>query len=169
MPGPEQLIRAAVALPVTIVRTVAGIAWELLPGTGAAETPVAEPPVPSPARRVVPPEPRVVSPHPPVVPPEPPPVPDIEDDLDHIEVEVEVVAVSADPEAPDPPGPELHVDEPWEGYRRMKAAEIIARIDEASREELAVVELYETMNRRRATVMAAAERRLKLLSPPGRG
>ena len=156
MPGPEQLIRAAVALPVTIVRTVAGIAWDLLPGTGAAETPVAEPPVPSPARRVVPPEPRVVSPHPPVVPPEPPPVPDIEDDLGgHIETEVEVVAVSADPEAPDPPGPELHVDEPWEGYRRMKVSEIAAQLEGQSAEALAAVELYESTHRNRPGVLEA--------------
>ena len=145
MPGPEQLIRAAVALPVTIVRTVAGIAWDLLPGTGAADTPVAEPPVPSP-----------VSPHPPVVPPEPPPVPDIEDDLGgHIETEVEVVAVSADPEAPDPPGPELHVDEPWEGYRRMKVSEIAAQLEGQSAEALAAVELYESTHRNRPGVLEA--------------
>ena len=135
MPGPEQLVRAAVALPVAIVRTVAGIAWDLLPGTGAAERPVAQPPVPS---------------------PEPPPVPDIEDDLGgHIETEVEVVAVSADPEAPDPPGPELHVDEPWEGYRRMKVSEIAAQLEGQSAEALAAVELYESTHRNRPGVLEA--------------
>jgi hypothetical protein len=142
MPGPEQLVRAAVALPVAIVRTVAGIAWDLLPGTGAAEQPQAQPPVPSPAPRVVPPA--------------PPPVPDIEGDLGgHIETEVEVVAVSADPEAPDPPGPELHVDEPWEGYRRMKVSEIAAQLEGQSAEALAAVELYESTHRNRPGVLEA--------------
>ena len=94
-------------------------------------------------------------------PPEPEP--------EHVSEEPVLVAEVADPGAEDGPGAAITVDEPWEGYRRMKAAEILARIDEASREELAVVELYETINRRRTTVLAAAERRLKVLSPPGRG
>jgi hypothetical protein len=92
--------------------------------------------------------------------PEPPP---------HVSEEPVLVAQTADPGAEDGPGPQLSVDEPWDGYVRMRANEVIGRIERATREQLAVVQLYETTHRRRKTVLAAAERRLKVLSPPGRG
>jgi hypothetical protein len=145
MPGPEQLIRAAVTLPFTIARTVAGIAWDLLPGTGTEAEPPAE-------TQVVAPQPPVVVPEPPAVTQEPEPDP-IEPA--HIEPEIELVAESADPEAPDPPGPELHVDEPWEGYRRMKVSEIAAQLEGQPSEVLAAVELYESTHRNRPGVLEA--------------
>ena len=134
--------------------------------------PKAEPAEPAAARPVAEPRPRPVERPEPIQPQRrsaPEPVAEPEAEPEHVSEEPVLVAEVADPGAEDGPGAAISVAEPWEGYRRMKAAEVIARIDEASREELAVVELYETMNRRRATVMAAAERRLKLLSPPGRG
>jgi hypothetical protein len=79
-----------------------------------------------------------------------------------------LVAETADPGAEDGPGPAISVAEPWDGYARLKADDVIDRIGAATREELAVVELYEGTHRRRKTVLAAAERRLKELSPPGR-
>lgn len=136
----------------------------LLPGTESSPAP-AEPAEPTPsaprheplrARRRAPARPLVADP----VEPEPEP--------EHVSEEPVLVAEVADAGAENGPGPAISVDEPWKGYRRMKADEVLARIAEASREELAVVELYEGTHRRRKTVLAAAERQLKVLSPPGR-
>jgi hypothetical protein len=91
-----------------------------------------------------------------------------EPEPEHVSEEPVLVAESADAGAEDGPGAALSIDEPWEGYRRMKADDVIARVGKATREELAVIELYEGMHRRRKTVLAAAERRLRELSPPGR-
>lgn len=155
MPGPEQLIRAAVGLPVAVARRLFGIVGGLLPGGGDDARPEpAERPDPDTtdldiARAV---DEALTRERDPVEAPAAAP----DDDLGgHIEPEVELVAESADAEAPDPPGPELHVDEPWEGYRRMKVAEIAARLDGQSPEVLAAVELYETTHRNRPGVLEA--------------
>jgi hypothetical protein len=75
-----------------------------------------------------------------------------------------LVAEFAEPGAAEGAGAEVHVDEPWEGYRQMAAADIRERALVAGPEELAVVQLYETMHRRRRTVLEAVERRTKELA-----
>jgi hypothetical protein len=65
------------------------------------------------------------------------------------------VRVEVRAEAPGSPGPQVHVDEPWEGYRRMEVAEIVARLEGQSPEVLAAVELYETTHRHRGGVLNA--------------
>lgn len=156
----EQLIRTAVLLPFQIARRVVGFAAGLVPGVGAGqpETPLHEPDVQDAdlddARRAAaealerdrePREEAIFTPD-----------DDFFDEDDHVEVELEVVAESADPEATDPPGPQLHVDEPWDGYRRMKVAEIVAQLEGQPAEVLAAVELYETTHRKRRGVLDAA-------------
>ena len=74
--------------------------------------------------------------------------------------EAELVAESADAEAADGPGAEVHVDEPWEGYRRMTAAQIVERLDREPDAAAAVVRLFELSHRRRAQVLRATERAL---------
>ena len=125
------------------------------PAPAAEPAPSAERPEPLRAHRRTPQPPR------PAEPPEPP-------EPGHVSEEPVLVAEVADAGAEDGPGPAISVAEPWDGYRGMKADEVVARIAEASREELAVIELYEGTHRRRKTVLAAAERQLKVLSPPGR-
>lgn len=71
------------------------------------------------------------------------------------EHEATPVRVEARAEAPDSPGPQVHVDEPWEGYRRMQVEEIVARLEGQSPEMLAAVELYETTHRHRGAVLNA--------------
>jgi hypothetical protein len=66
----------------------------------------------------------------------------------------------ADKGAEDAPGPEIHVDEPFEGYSRLRARDLIARLASATAEEAAAVELYEGATKGRATVLRAAEMRL---------
>jgi hypothetical protein len=87
--------------------------------------------------------------------PEPPP---------HVDDEPELVGEFAEPGAGEGAHAELHVDEPWEGYRSLTAAEVRRRIGDAGAEELAVIQLYETTHRRRRTVLGAVERRSKQLA-----
>jgi hypothetical protein len=71
-----------------------------------------------------------------------------------------LVAESADPGAQDGAGPELHVTEPWKGYRSMRAADVVDRLVVESEAALAVMVLYERSHKNRRTVLAAAEREL---------
>jgi hypothetical protein len=88
----------------------------------------------------------------------------------HIDIEPELVAEFADPGAEEGAGAEIHVDEPWEGYRRMRAADVRDRVAVAGSEELAVIELYESAHRRRRSVLDAVERRAReLANRPGAG
>lgn len=86
----------------------------------------------------------------------------------HVSEEPELVREDADPGAEEGAGAQLRVAEPWTGYHLMHARDVIDRLASASPEELAAVELYERSHRRRKTVVAAAERALKLATPPGR-
>ncbi|MFL5827631.1 MAG: hypothetical protein ACJ76V_13990 [Thermoleophilaceae bacterium] len=96
-------------------------------------------------------------------PPEPtPPAPPIPDEQQHVSEEATVVAEFAEQGAEEGAGAEVSVEEPWDGYGRMKAQDIIARLDSESDEVVAVVQLYETFHRKRQTVLRAAERRLKV-------
>jgi hypothetical protein len=79
----------------------------------------------------------------------------------HISAEPEFVEAFAEPGAEEGAGAAVHIDEPWHGYAQMPANAVIARLSEASPEELAVVELYEGTHRRRKTVLTAAQRGLK--------
>ena len=109
MPGPEQVIRAAVTLPITvglgITRRVIGLAEGLLPGGDEPDT------APLPTDDVdvlIATDDAMTRDRDPVE--EAPLLPD--DDLEgHVEPEVEVVAESADEEATERPGAEVHVDE----------------------------------------------------------
>jgi hypothetical protein len=163
LPDPAALITLPLRLAVGALR----LGFSLLRGLVEDER---EEPAPTPGRVSAPPRRTPPSPRPAAEPrgrpaperpePEPPP---------HVSEEPVLVAETADPGAEDGPGPQLSVGEPWDGYARMRANEVIGRIERATREQLAVVQLYETTHRRRKTVLAAAERRLKVLSPPGRG
>jgi hypothetical protein len=84
-----------------------------------------------------------------------------------LEDEDELVAEFAEPGAEDGAGAQLDVEAPWEGYAQMNANAVIGRIEQANAAELAVLELYEQLHKKRQTVLSAANRRLRALSPPG--
>jgi hypothetical protein len=86
----------------------------------------------------------------------------------HVSREAQFVEAFADPGAEEGAGATVHIEEPWEGYGRMTADDVIARLVAAGREELAAVALYEGAHRNRRTVLAAAERRLRQASSPAR-
>lgn len=102
----------------------------------------------------------------PVAPPAPPVAdspPAVPDELipDHVDEEVVLVAELAEEGAEDGAGAELHVDEPWDAYDEMTAAEIRDRLAAADPVVAAAVNLYETTHKSRRTVIDAAERALK--------
>lgn len=76
------------------------------------------------------------------------------------EEEVVLVGESADPGAEDGAGAQLRIAEPWEGYRAMRAADIVDRLVVESEKALSIVLLYERSTKNRRTVMAEAEREL---------
>ena len=150
MPGPEQLIKTAIVLPLRVTRGVIEFGLGLLPGGSPDDdtrfdvAPGAAHATHAAAEEAVEREREPTEELPPS-----------EDDLSgHVEAETELVAKAADAEASEaPPGPELHVDEPWEGYRRMKVDEIVSRLEGQSPEVLAAVELYETTHRHRGGIL----------------
>jgi hypothetical protein len=166
---PLRLTERALRLPVEGGKLAVALVRELLEPE-PEPAPVRPEPPPRPVQSAPPPAP----PEPPPPPPPPPPPvateppepepPEPEPEPIHLSEEPELVAESADPEAADGGTAEVHVAEPWEGYRRMKAEEVVARIAEATAEELAVIDLYERTHRARKTVLAAVERQMKVLA-----
>lgn len=95
----------------------------------------------------------------------PPPAPDTPHPTPnppHVSEEPELVAEFGEPGAEEEAGAEVNVEEPWEGYDRMRAAEISQRLAEASDEVVAVVSLYETAGKRRQSILRIANRRLRV-------
>jgi hypothetical protein len=76
----------------------------------------------------------------------------------HVSSEPELVEEFAEPGAEDGAGAEVRIDEPWDGYARMNAKQVISRLATSSAAELAAVQLYESMNRRRQTILNAVQR-----------
>lgn len=124
------------------------------------------PPIPAyqapPAEPAAPADPAPVAPAPSVAadvsPPEP--VELIEEPI-HVSEEAELVSEVAEPGAEEGAGAQVTVLEPWEGYARMTARDVIARLATANPTELAAVELYEGSHRARRTVLAAVQRRMR--------
>jgi len=83
----------------------------------------------------------------------------------HVSEEPDLVRESAEPGAEDGAGASLHVREPWEGYGRLSAREVVSRCRGASPAELAAVQLYERAHRNRRTVVEAVEREMKSAQP----
>lgn len=115
-------------------------------------------PAPRPAERATPPRPIAV-----VVEPEPEREPEPEAPA-HIDTEPELVAEFAEPGAEDGAGAEVHVAEPWDGYKRMRVADIRERVAVAEAAELAIVQLYESSHRKRRSILDAVERRSRELA-----
>jgi hypothetical protein len=82
----------------------------------------------------------------------------------HVSEAPELVREVAEAGAEDGAGAAITVAEPWNGYRRMSAKDVIARARTGNAAELAAVRLYESRHRSRQTVLAAVDRQLKLAS-----
>jgi hypothetical protein len=79
----------------------------------------------------------------------------------HVSEEPALVEEFAEPGAEDGAGPEIHVEEPWDGYGEMNAKQVLARLGSATPAELAAVQLYEGSHRRRQTILNAVQRELR--------
>jgi hypothetical protein len=129
-----------------------------------------EHPPEEPPRHPAPPQPRATGGSPSVsavrpLRPEPEAPPLVREPV-HVSEEPELVREEAEPGAEDGAGAQLTVTEPWNGYARMSARDVIARARQADAAELAAVRLYESRHRSRQTVLAAVDRQLKLVSGP---
>ena len=80
----------------------------------------------------------------------------------HVSEEPELVRESAEPGAEEGAGAGITVIEPWAGYGRLNAKDVIDRARTASVAELAAMRLYEARHRARQTVLAAVDRQLRL-------
>src|SRR3954466_12619862 len=105
-------------------------------------------PAPAPAQTGAPPAPP--APEPTAERPEPAPPA-------HVDEGATVVAEFAEGGAEDGAGAEVELAEPWEGYDRLHADELIDGLTGASSEKLAAVLLYERSTRNRTSVVEAAE------------
>ena len=135
--------------------------WLIETAVNRPGEPVDAEPATEPREAETAPEP-VAPPPPPAEPavPEPPPA--------HVSREATLVDAFADPGAEEGAGATVHVEEPWDGYARLTANDVVARLAASGPEELAAVALYEAAHRDRKTVLAAAERRLREASSPAR-
>lgn len=79
----------------------------------------------------------------------------------HVSEQATIVRESAEPGAEEGAGAAIHIQEPWPEYGRMNVRDVMARLSGASAAELAAVQLYETANRKRQTVLQAVERELR--------
>lgn len=105
--------------------------------------------------------PAAAPPAPPEEAPPAPPAPEIGAEPPHVSEEAVLVEEFAEPGAEEGAGAELHIEEPWSGYKDMNARQVIARLALASSAEIAAVQLYESANRNRQTILTAAERELQ--------
>jgi hypothetical protein len=152
--------KGAVDTSLGLVRAAAGL---VIRDADADRFEVVHPP-PSPPEHAgnggaPPAQPRPAAPPPrPAAPPPPPPT------EGHVSEEPVQVAEFAEPGAEDGPGPELEIDEPWDGYARQDARTVVQLLSTVGRESAAAIELYEASHRNRRTVLEAAQRRLTVLS-----
>ena len=146
----------------TVVREARAALEEVVPEAPTREAPEAQP-QPTFRRR---PTPRS---RPASRPPRPAPThaaPPVSDKVKTLDDKPVPVAEFGEAGADEDAGADVHVDEPWEGYAGMTAAQVKARLGKANRELVAAVVLYEGFGKRRSSVIDTAERRLTRLNAP---
>jgi hypothetical protein len=124
-----------------------------------------------PEARPAPPGPTVEEPPAPaetVVRPTPSPTPEPAAEPRHVDEGATVVAEFAEEGAEEGAGAEVDLSEPWDGYDRLYADDVIEQLSGASDETLAAVSLYERSNRARPSVIEAADEQLRRRTAPGR-
>jgi len=153
MTGMRKLLLLPVTLPLAAARGALTAVVETVVDALAGDLDAPPPPSPTRDRPAPPPEPEPV-PEPEPEPPEPP-IKIHDDEPTRGEVNRRRLE---EREAEDSPvGAEVRVDAPWDGYDAMSAREVLDRLVGADEATLAVVRLYESGNRNRATVLRATE------------
>jgi hypothetical protein len=127
-----------------------------------------EPPREARPRKPEPPQ-RPPEPEPPQDPPARPVTTEVLGGPAHVSEEPTLVDEFAELGAEDGAGAEVHVQEPWRGYREMNAKQVIERLAEASPAELAAVQLYESRHRSRQKILTAVGSQLQKANSRGQG
>jgi hypothetical protein len=97
--------------------------------------------------------------------PEEPPLPVPEPT--HVSEEPELVREEAEIGAEEGAGASIRIDPPWDGYDRLGARDVIARLSGVDAAVLAAVQLYESSHRSRRTVLVTVQRQLKAANGSG--
>lgn len=153
-------LRAAEETVAVVAGASRRVIGKVVPSDGAPSGPIARAPEPA-SETMPPPSPAVAYEQPAVGWDEPAAEPV------HVSEQPELVEEVAEPGAEDGAGAEVHVEQPWDGYDRMKAADVIDRLAAASTAELAAVQLYETGTKGRRTVLETVERELRISTGSG--
>jgi len=153
-------LRAAEETVAVVAGASRRVIGKVVPSDGAPSEPIARAPEPA-SETMPPPSPAVTYEQPAVEWDEPAAEPV------HVSEQPELVEEVAEPGAEDGAGAEVHVEQPWDGYDRMKAADVIDRLAGASTAELAAVQLYETGTKGRTTVLETVERELRISTGSG--
>ena len=162
-------VRGALRLGLAVSEAVLGLGLDLVRTAKAVvgeAAPEAEAPPARPAREDTPParvRPRRAAQReePPATPParrRPGRSPTAAVEPAHVDEEPVLAAEFAEEGAEDGAGPQIDIDEPWDGYSGMRAPDVVRALQDASTETLAAVQLYESANRSRRTVLDAAGR-----------
>ena len=85
----------------------------------------------------------------------------------HVSEEPRLVGEFADRGAEDGAGAQVRVEEPWSGYAKLKADEVVDRLVAEPEAVLSLVVLYERAHRGRRSVLTAADKELTRRNPPG--
>jgi hypothetical protein len=144
----RKLLLLPLTLPLAAARGALTAVVETVADALAGDLEPAPPPSPTRERPAPPAEPE---PEPPA-PPEPEPPIKLHDD-EPTRGEVNRLRLEEREAEGGAVGAEVHVDAPWEGYDAMTAREVLDRLVGADEATLAVVRLYESASRNRATIL----------------
>jgi hypothetical protein len=144
-----RLVKQAVELPVKLAFGIAVGAFRLVREVVAQDSE----PVPAPPRA----EPAAGNGGPP---PAPPVTPEVRERVKEVDDEPTVVASTAEPGVEGGAGPEVHMDEPWDGYDSMTAQQVRRRLQDVESVELMAVRLYESSGKNRVSILRAIDSRL---------
>jgi hypothetical protein len=148
MSSMRKLLLLPLTLPLAAARGALTAVVETVADALAGDLEPAPPPSPTRERPAPPAEPE---PEPPA-PPEPEPPIKLHDD-EPTRGEVNRLRLEEREAEGGAVGAEVHVDAPWEGYDAMTAREVLDRLVGADEATLAVVRLYESASRNRATIL----------------
>jgi hypothetical protein len=152
MSSMRKLLLLPLTLPLAAARGALTAVVETVADALAGDLEPAPPPSPTRERPAPPAEPE---PEPPA-PPEPEPPIKLHDD-EPTRGEVNRLRLEEREAEGGAVGAEVHVDAPWEGYDAMTAREVLDRLVGADEATLAVVRLYESATRNRATILRETE------------
>lgn len=155
-----KLTRAAIGLSVSLAMMPVRLVLRAVspPPEEQRWEPISEPPEPPPAPSAAPPPAAPAPPAPSAAPPPeapaPPPRP-ADGDLTSADAARLREAEREAQTTPESPGPEIRIEEPWEGYDQMTVTEVRRRLQGVNPTIAAMVRLYEETHKSRKGILSA--------------